>query len=121
MLFCPVGTPFELLNQELDLPLVLSDTVGLSTSFAEDAVCRLGDCDFIKLEACGQELLGSPWLLILNLFVLVWRLIDPHRVTILNFAGLVLVVGGLLARYDTGVAALAVLGDCRDFVEACTA
>ena len=121
MLFCPVGTPFELLDQELDLPLVLSDTIGLSTSFAEETVCRLGDCAFIKLKACGQEPLGCPWLLILNLLELVWRLINPHRVTILNFAGLVLVVGGLLARYDTGVAALAVLGDCGDFVEAGTA
>ena len=109
------------MDQELDLPLVLSDTVGLATSFAKETICRLGDCAFIKLEARGLESLGCPGLLILHLLELVGRLINPHRVTILNFAWLVLVVGRLLARYNTGVAALAVLGDCRDFVEACTA
>ena len=111
MLFSPVGTPFELLDQELDLPLVLPNSVRLSTTLSKHAVSWLGDRAFFNLESLYLVRLRSPRLLLLNVLDLIRGLVNPHRVTILNLTWPVH-VNGLLPRYSTGIAALAMLTYC---------
>ena len=120
MLFGPIRTPFELLDQELDLTLVLADTVRLPAPLAKDATADRLLMALLSVKHRGLIRLRCPRLVFIlhilhvhlpqvNLLALIWSLVNPHRITILNLAWPVQ-LDGLLARDRVGIAAFAVLG-----------